>query len=422
MREEKYLTAGGLNIYGYKNSALNSFHISLFVKAGCMYECEEERGITHFFEHIAIRNVNECMGGELYKTLDKHGLEFNASTFSEMVQFYISGATKNIRLGAEVLTKLLSPIALSVKDIDTERKRIKAEIRESDDKNSLAGFTNKIVFEGTSLSGSIVGTNSSVDRITKARLEDYRKRIFTKGNIFFYLTGNYTDEDVIYLGALADAFGIPSGAGGENLAPIPEKFGKRAGDVYVKSADFTMVRFSFDLDMKRVSVPETDLLYDILLSGYNSKLFIEMSEKRGLFYDTSGAVERYKNIGSFYFSFEVKEKDIYEATELVVNLLRSIKNEIIPDGQCMQAGYVDNAYMLYDDSRELNFTFAYDNHVMELGYGSLDDRREAYADVSPRDIMRAAREIFRKENLTLTVKGNKKRIDAVRLKEILKTI
>jgi predicted Zn-dependent peptidase len=183
-----------------------------------------------------------------------------------------------------------------------------------------------------------------------------------------------------------------------------------------------MVRFSFDLDMKKVSVPETDLLYDILLSGYNSKLFIEMSEKRGLFYDTSGAVERYKNIGNFYFSFEVKEKDIYEATELVVNLLHEMKNTAIPEGECMQAGYVDNAYMLYDDSRELNFTFAYDNHVMELGYGSLEDRRRAYADVTAEDLMRAAKEIFRKENLILTVKGNKKRIDTARLKEILKTI
>ena len=88
----------------------------------------------------------------------------------------------------------------------------------------------------------------------------------------------------------------------------------------------------------------------------------------------------------------------------------------------MQAGYVDNAYMLYDDSRELNFTFAYDNHVMELGYGSLEDRRRAYAAVTAEDLMRAAKEIFRKENLILTVKGNKKRIDTARLKEILKTI
>ena len=85
----------------------------------------------------------------------------------------------------------------------------------------------------------------------------------------------------------------------------------------------------------------------------------------------------------------------------------------------MKAGYVDNALMLYDDVRELNFTFAYDNHVMDSGYSSLEERRERYRAVTPSDIMRAAREIFKKENLTLTVKGNKKRVDTERIVKII---
>ena len=421
-KEQRYLSKGGVAVYGYKNPGLNSFHLSLFLKAGCMYEREGEGGITHFFEHIAIRNVNECMGGALYPTLDRYGLEFNASTYSEMVQFYISGASKNFTIGAKLITRLLSPIALSASDINAERKRIKAEIRESDDKNSLTSFTNKIVFDKTPLAGSIVGTNASVDRINKTVLEEYRKRVFTKENLFFYITGNYSDEDMVRLGELADGYGLPSGEYGDNFAPVPEKFCKRDGRVYVKSADFTMMRFSFDLDMKKLSVPQTDLIYDILLSGYSSKLFIEMSEKRGLFYDVTGAVERYRNIGSFYFSFEVKEKNIYEAAELVVELLSSMKICPIPKEQCMKAGYVDNAYMLYDDPRELNFTMAYDNHFMLLGYDSLDSRRRAYDEVTPRELMQAAGIIFKKENLTLTLKGNKKRIDTKRLESIIERI
>ena len=33
------------------------------------------------------------MDGNLYRELDRHGTEYNASTFSEMVQFYVSGAS-----------------------------------------------------------------------------------------------------------------------------------------------------------------------------------------------------------------------------------------------------------------------------------------------------------------------------------------
>ena len=119
---EKLITSkNGIKVYSYKNQALHSFHISLFLRAGAMFEAADENGITHFLEHISIRNVNKIMSGGLYTTLDKLGLEFNASSFSEMVQFYMSGASKNFRPAANIFAKLLSPIALEKSEIDAER-------------------------------------------------------------------------------------------------------------------------------------------------------------------------------------------------------------------------------------------------------------------------------------------------------------
>ena len=187
----------------------------------------------------------------------------------------------------------------------------------------------------------------------------------------------------------------------------------------VKNADFTKVRFTFDLDMSRLTVPVVDLIYDMLLGGYNSRFFIELSEKRGLFYDLSGAVERYKNIGELYFSFEVKEKHLEEAVKLTAELIRDFRDTLHSPDTLMKCGYVDNAYMLCDDMRELNFTFAYDNHIMNLGYSSVEDRRSAYDRITPEDIRRSAREIFRQDNLTLTLKGSKKKINTEALRSAL---
>ena len=205
----------------------------------------------------------------------------------------------------------------------------------------------------------------------------------------------------------------------ENIAPISEHHFKREGQIYVKNADFTSVRFTFDLDMKKLTVPVTDLLYDMLLSGYSSKLFIEMSELRGLFYDISGTVERYRNIGELYFSYELRGKDVAEAIALTVDILNSFKETAPLPDEMMRAGYVDNVNMLLDDARELNFTMAYDSHVMKLGYTSLDERRAAYAAVTPEEIRRAACEIFTPENLTLTIKGNKKKINTEEIKKLI---
>ena len=420
--EKRYTAKGGVNVYAYQNPALHGFYISLFVRAGSMYEGEGERGITHFLEHILVRNVNAIRGGGLYPALDKHALEFNASSYSEMVQFYVSGARENFVYGADIISDVLSPIVLSKDDIDTERRRIKAEIRESDDKNSIANLAAESVFCGTALSGSILGTNGSVDRISGKRLEEYRKRVFNSDNVFFYVTGGFSEEDIKALVDMISKKDILPAANTDtphtNIAPVPTLFGKRAGQITLKNAEYTMIRFTFDVDMQRVSSPALDLIYDMLLSGYDSPFFIEMSEKRGLFYDISGSTERYRNIGTLQFTYEVKEKSIYDAAEITVQILNKFKSTTYPECECMKGGYVDNAYMLLDDGRELGFTLAYDNHIMSLGYPTLDDRINAYRSVTPEDIRRAACEIFKPENLTLTLKGKKNKIDTERLLQI----
>ena len=148
-----------------------------------MYERDEENGITHFLEHVLVRNVNKLFDFKLYSELDRLGLEFNASTYAEMVQFYISGASRNFKSGADVASKLLSPLVLTKSEIDAERRRIKAEIRENDDKNSMSGFAMSEVYKDTTLKNFITGTNGSVDRISARRLEVYRKKEFTSENL-----------------------------------------------------------------------------------------------------------------------------------------------------------------------------------------------------------------------------------------------
>ena len=421
--EKRIIAKNGIEIYSYKNPALHGFSISLFLRAGLMYENEREQGITHFLEHVLIRNINKQKGGKLYATLDRHGVEFNAATYSEMVQFYAHGASANFAVGADVIASFFNPIILTAAEISTERKRIKAEIREGDEKNSIASFSAAQVYAETSLAGSITGTNKSVDRITLTRLEEYRKKVFTKENVFVYVTGAFSESDLEGLCDLVGKADLSTPSLPEdihcNIAPVSRYFGKRNAAVVVKNADYTSVRFSFDMDMSKVDDNAADVLYDMLLSGYSSPFFIEMSEERGLFYDASGAVEKFKNIGNLYFGYEVKERDIYAAAEITVDILNDYAKNLRSPEEIIKAGYVDNAPLLYDDMRELNFTMAYDNHIMGAGYKTLEDRIAAYRALTPESIRDTARALFRPDNLTVTVKGNKKRIDVEKLKDIL---
>ena len=417
--EQKVIAKNGIPVYSIKNENNHGFFISMFLKAGCMYEREDENGITHFLEHAAIRNVNKLMDYKLYRELDKRGMEFNASTYAEMVQFYITGADCHFTAAAEMISRLLSPVVLDRSELDAERKRIKAEIREVDDKRTLAFIGGERVWQSTPLSRPIAGTLGSVSGISLTKLESYRRRVFNKENIFFYVTGNVNNDNLSYLAELIGAYKLDGNEIHINEATLPFHFCNREKGITVKNADFTKIRYSFDVDTSRVSPAELDLLYDVTLGGYSSDFFIELSEKRGLFYDLGGAVERYKNAAVFSFSYEVMESKLYEAAEMTMLLLRGYTERVMDSDRCMKAGYVDNAYLLLDDPRELSFTFAYDNHILGLGYSDIEDRRSAYEGITPERLCEVAREIFRPENLTVALKGNKKRIDIQKLENII---
>ena len=417
--EEKRIAKNGIPVYSMTNSHSHGFFISMFLKAGCLYERDDENGITHFLEHAAIRNVNKLMGGQLYRELDKRGMEFNASTYSEMVQFYISGADCHFRAAAQMISRLLSGIVLDRAELDAERDRIKAEIREVDDKSTLAFLSGGEVWADTPLARPITGTLGSVSGISLSRLEAYRRRIFNKDNIFFYVTGNVDNDGIEHLCELVGDYELCGDEIHGNEAVLPANFQRRPRKITIKNADFTKIRYSFDVDTSRVSCVELDLMYDAVLGGYSSDFFIELSEKRGLFYDLGGTVERYRGAGVFSFSYEVKQSNLYEAAEMTAQLLKRYAAQPIDDDKCMRAGYVDNAYMLLDDARELCFTFAYDNHILGLGYGGIEDRRKAYAAITPERLCEVAREVFRPENLTVAIKGNKKKIDLTKLENII---
>jgi predicted Zn-dependent peptidase len=417
--EEKRIAKNGIPVYSMTNGHSHGFFISMFLKAGCLYERENESGITHFLEHAAIRNVNKLMGGTLYRELDRYGIDFNASTYAEMVQFYISGSAVHFRRAAEIISKLLSPVELDTSELDAERNRIKAEIREGGDKTTLAFVAGEEVWQGTPLARSITGTLGSVSGITKTKLENYRQRIFNKDNIFFYVTGNVNNDNLSYLTELIGAYKVSGSEIHDNIAIVPDGFMNRPKKVKIKNADFTKIRYSFDVDMSKVTNAELDLLYDIVLGGYNSDFFIELSEKRGLFYDLGGTLERYRNIAVFSFSYELKESHLYEATETTVELLKGYTERLLDTDRCMKAAYVDNAYMLFDNPSDLSFTFGYDNHVLGLGYRNIDERSEAYRRVTPKRLCEVAKTVFKPKNLTVTLKANKKKIDAEKLEKII---
>ncbi len=418
--EQSFTCKNGVTIYSYPNENLHSFCLALYVKAGCIYEKAEENGITHFIEHIIFRNIDALMNHTLYQTLDRCGLNFNACTYKEFVQISISGAPKHFHLAANLITKSFHPLILSADEIDVERQRIKAEIREYDDKSTLDFFSDKIVWEGTPQQQIITGHVCTVNKIGKKKLVQAHEEMFTSDLSFFYLTGHVTREQIQYLANCVDSYKItPSNIVRNNIAPVPKNFFHRNQEIQIKKNDVCYVRFSFDMDTSKYTNAELDLLYDILFTNHTCVVYQELSEKRGLIYSHDSTLEQYNNIGVLYFSFELQTSNVLSAVEILIERFNQLKINMDEELSYATAPYVDNAYTMLDDASDLNWNFAYENHILNCQYQSLEERIAAYQKVAAKRMTEIAQDIFRPENLTLTLKGKKAKIDVDTLQTLV---
>lgn len=416
------MTENKVAIYSYPNPHLHSFCIALYVKAGCLYEKEEDNGITHLLEHLVFRNIDTMMEGKMYQTLDRCGLSFNASTYKEFVQFIITGAPAYYKEAVDIVSKIFSPLILTSQQIEIEKQRVKAEIREKDYDKSLDCFTEQIIWKGTKLTRDIAGKIKLLNKMGKTRLVKAHREMFQKENIFFYLTGKVGEQDILYLkNAIEPNDWLLSGEEiHQNEAPVPEEFFRRSGQVQLKNSEYCYIRFSFDVDVSRYENAELDLLYDILFSGDSCLVYQELSEKNGLIYSFDARFEQYKNIGNLHFSYEVRHNNLLESVEILIEKLKNLKNEMDERLPYVIAPYVDNAYIMYDDVDDFNWCFAYENHILDCGYRSIEDRKAAYKKVTPNRLKQVAQEILCGKHLVVTLKGQKKKVDIPALEELIK--
>ena len=419
--EREYRTRAGIPVYAYPNAALHGFCLSLYVRAGSMYETAQNNGVTHCLEHMVFRNIHRAMNGGLYPLLDRNGLTFNAETNREFVQFFIVGATEHFADAVSVMARIFDPISLPAEDLLAERSRVRSEIRESDERTSLDAFADGIVWKDTSLALPITGKSRTLSKMSCRFLNEAAKEIFTKNQTFFYVTGNVSETQ---LQAMCDAVSapLPEGAIRDNTAPVPANFRRRPPEIFLKNSADTVVRWSFDFDPSACTNAQITLLYDILFYGECGKVYRELSDRTGLVYSFDPSLERYRNAGAIHLKYEVRPGDLLRSVELLVGVFNGLKQGITDELDYVRPLYADNSGLLLDNAEDFNWTRAYETKILGYSYPAFSDRCREFAAVTPEEISALAQRIFRRSRLTFALKGDRRKTDLRRLETVLEKL
>lgn len=190
--------SSGIRMVMEQTSYVQSVAIGIWVKAGAVDEDPKYAGISHYIEHMMFKGTENRSAREIASDIDRIGGQINAFTGKEATCYYVKAIYSNYKQAADVICDMLSNSLFDKEEMKKERMVICEEIKMTQDApDDLSHETvTSLVFKGNPLGKSIIGTPTSLNRISRNVMVDYVNREYTRDNIVISVAGNFDMDDV----------------------------------------------------------------------------------------------------------------------------------------------------------------------------------------------------------------------------------
>lgn len=311
-----------------KDTQLASIHIG--VKIGSIYENKEEKGISHFVEHMLFKGTKNRSNEELNEALEQRAGEYNAYTDYNCTVYSISALNEELEASVELLSDMLQNSVFSKEEMDKERGVILAEIRTSKDDVEEYSFNKalEIAFKNSSIKIDTIGKSSTVKKFTKEQLLNYYKTYYVPNNTFISIVSPNEHDDMFML--VEKYFNNWEAAQFERGKVISENNLPNKKISYKKHIEQSTIiyLYTFHNLTKREELALRILNYKLGESA-NSLLFRKLREEKGLAYDVYSELDTTNSVKMLMIYTAVNEEDVNESIEIIESILRDIMNEKI---------------------------------------------------------------------------------------------
>ncbi len=386
---EKIVLPNGVRILHEHNPYVRSAALGIWVGTGSRYEPARMGGASHFIEHMLFKGTATRSAAELAGIMDAIGGQSNAFTTKECTCFH--GRVLDIHLDqlTDVLCDMFFHSQFDESDVANERGVILEEIdMYRDTPEDLASerlFA--AAFKGSSLSRPILGSKSSLSRMTGQELCAYKDAHYSPQSIVIAVSGSYSAADIDRLKSLF------AGMTKKTRHKLKGAEYTPAFSVKRKSLEQNHLILSFPgvsvTDKSRYSL---QLLSDILGGGMSSRLFQTVREKLGLCYSVFTYGTSYIDTGLFSIYTALNKEMESKALTVILEELRKLLDGGVTEQELSRAREQIKANVLMS----LESTHARMNRLgrSELYFGYVPDPDEIianYDSVTP-DSVRAIAE------------------------------
>ena len=408
MSYHKTVLDNGLRVLTSHMPHTRSVSVAFFIGVGSRYESDDEGGASHFIEHMLFKGTEKRpTARDIALAIEGIGGVLGASTGREATVYWVKVPQPHLKEAFDVLVDLLRHPRFDPEEIERERRVIIEEINLTYDTPSDLVFllNNRLLWPDHPLGRDIAGTRESVKALTREALLAYLKRHYRPNNTVVSVAGNVEHEAVVEW-MVAHLSDWPPGEGSAFRPAEDDQAEPRLHVQYKETEQAHLCLSVPGLPRDHPDRFNLRLLSCILGEGMSSRLFTEVREKRGLAYSVDSYLSTMRDTGAVGVYAGTAPERLKDALEAILGELDKLRREEVPAEELTKAKeFVKGRILLQmEDSFSVAAWFG-QQETLSTRVLTVDEALVAIDAVTPADVQRVAKGLFRGERLNLAVVG-----------------
>jgi predicted Zn-dependent peptidase len=280
----KKILANGMTVLYEERKNSGVVSVAFAVKHGGIHENKEEKGISHFIEHLLYKGTKKRAAKQISEDIERNGGILNGFTEEEFTAFWCKMPSKHIEVALDVLSDMLLNSVFDEKEMNKERHVIFEEMKMRRDRPDIfvVDKVQSLLFTG-SLALDSIGTEESLSSINREKILDKFKKVYGSENLILCVVGDANFKSLCNF--------CEKNFKKSNFQIGEPKIGLKNGENIFERVGIDQANMIFAYHAPKAGEKGSyaaQTLNCLMAGGMSSRLFQEIREKRNLAYALKG--------------------------------------------------------------------------------------------------------------------------------------
>jgi len=407
-RIERIVTPAGIEIWLVSDKNLPMISLEFAFLGGASQDPADKPGVANFVASLLDEGAGDLDAAAFHERLEERAISLAFGAKRDNLRGSIRTLTENRDQAFELLRLSLTAPRFEGQELERIRAAVLAQLRRrSTNPSDIAAdrwFAR--AFPGHPYGRPIQGTLESAAKIAVDDLRAYVRRMLARSNLKIAAVG---DIDAAELAVLVDRTfaSLPARSDPVPVADV-EPRGLGTSETIELKVPQTVITFG-SVGLKRADpdfIPAFVLNHVLGGGGFESRLFREVRERRGLAYSVYSYLAPYEHTGLFLGGVSTRNDRAVETLEIIVAEIKRIATDgPTADELDKTKRFLIGSYPLrFDTSGKITANLL-DIQIENLGIDYIDKRNALIEAVTIEDIRRAARRFLAEVKLLVMLVG-----------------